>query len=348
MSFGLSFGGNKSKSTTNSSGVTDPWRATVPYLQDFLGKLGQNSTIGETQGQKDAYAALRANASAGNPNAGAIGDAAATALGAKDYTGGVSDALSSLKGQLGDYASGKFLDVANNPQLKALMDQVATQTRDSINAGFAGAGRDMSGANSQTAARGITQATAPLLLDQFNKQQDKQIAAAQGLYGAATGAATTSSGLDAARAALQKSGVDLSKEAMAARDRGANTLIALDQQEKQLPLQDLGLLASILFPAAGLGSSTQGTSTTNTKSSGVGFSLSDARAKQNAQSIGELADGTPVYRWQYKGDDEWHVGPMAQDVERRHPEAVATDPSTGLKYVNLDMATRRAAELAGA
>jgi hypothetical protein len=76
------------------------------------------------------------------------------------------------------------------------------------------------------------------------------------------------------------------------------------------------------------------------------MALSDARAKEDAEKIGELADGQNIYKFRYKADPSKrvHVGLMAQEVEKRHPEAVTE--VGGVKLVNYDLATRLAA-LAG-
>jgi hypothetical protein len=97
------------------------------------------------------------------------------------------------------------------------------------------------------------------------------------------------------------------------------------------------------------GSSTQNsTSTPSTLStiggilSGVGgfFSMSDRRVKKDIQVIGELFDGTPVYRFRYRHDptNTLHIGFMAQDIEKIKPEAVLE--INGIKHVNYDLATR--------
>ncbi len=63
------------------------------------------------------------------------------------------------------------------------------------------------------------------------------------------------------------------------------------------------------------------------------FALSDERAKDNIEPIGELNDGTGLYSFTYKGSSEPQVGVMAQEVEKRDPLAVRTRPD-GLKEVN--------------
>ena len=76
-----------------------------------------------------------------------------------------------------------------------------------------------------------------------------------------------------------------------------------------------------------------------------GKALSDVRLKEKIEKVGELYDGLGVFKFVYKGDDTPRLGVMAQEVERRVPEAVTTHPS-GFKMVDYAKATRPAAALA--
>ena len=69
---------------------------------------------------------------------------------------------------------------------------------------------------------------------------------------------------------------------------------------------------------------------------------SDRRLKQDIERIGALRDGTPIYRFRYKGQPELHIGVMAQDVESKQPDAVVE--IGGFKHVDYDKVTRRAAD----
>jgi hypothetical protein len=264
----IGFGSSSSKTNSSHTSQTDPWDVTIPYLTDFLKNVGGTTSFGASPDQDAAFAALKGNVAQGNPWTGQIAGLADQAFSTADRTGQVGAASDTLKANLSKYADGSYLDVANNPQLKALMDQVGTDAFNKINAQFAGAGRDLSGANQMVSSKGVAQATAPLLLDQFNKQQQLQLDANKTIADNATGTATTQSNLDAARMALQKMGIDIGSSALAANNYAANNILTLDEQQKQLPLQDLGLLASILFPAAGLGAQESGTGTSKSSSSG--------------------------------------------------------------------------------
>lgn len=68
--------------------------------------------------------------------------------------------------------------------------------------------------------------------------------------------------------------------------------------------------------------------------------LSDRRTKTKVKRIGDDPRGWGVYVFQYLLDGlkelGWQIGFMADEVERKRPGAVRTDPETGLKLVDYD------------
>jgi hypothetical protein len=69
--------------------------------------------------------------------------------------------------------------------------------------------------------------------------------------------------------------------------------------------------------------------------------FSDRRLKENIQKVGrsdKKRGDLPIFTYNYKGDPTPRIGFMAQDVEKKHPEAVHTHPS-GYKMVRYDLAT---------
>lgn len=68
---------------------------------------------------------------------------------------------------------------------------------------------------------------------------------------------------------------------------------------------------------------------------GIGglFALSDERAKDDKEKIGETKDGMGIYSFKYKGSDKTQIGLMAQDVKKKKPGAVKTTQS-GLMAVD--------------
>jgi hypothetical protein len=117
--------------------------------------------------------------------------------------------------------------------------------------------------------------------------------------------------------------------------------------EQLYPMQQAQWLAGI---GAGIGPLMGGTSTGKATQSqgkgagqvlGAGLTLasmaSDERVKEGAVEIGRTHDGQPIYEFNYKGDPRRQIGLMAQDVEKRHPEAVSQGIG-GIKMVNYDRA----------
>jgi len=58
-----------------------------------------------------------------------------------------------------------------------------------------------------------------------------------------------------------------------------------------------------------------------------GWAMSDERLKTDKEKIGETDDGLGVYSFRYKGSPMMQIGMMAQEVEKKKPEAVAKTPS---------------------
>jgi hypothetical protein len=106
------------------------------------------------------------------------------------------------------------------------------------------------------------------------------------------------------------------------------------QQEQAYPFQVAQFLANIAMGTGAL----SGSNTVTTQP--VSF-FSDRRLKHDIKRIGKTDEGLPIYKFKYKGDDseQTHVGFMADEVEKHHPEAVGLDPS-GYKTVDYDRATK--------
>ncbi len=67
--------------------------------------------------------------------------------------------------------------------------------------------------------------------------------------------------------------------------------------------------------------------------------MSDERTKENKQVVGELDNGLPIYKFNYKGDNKTQIGVMAQDVEKDNPSAVKE--IGGIKMVDYNKATKK-------
>jgi len=365
--------GGQSSSTQTQQSQTSPWQAAQPMLQSILGQLGTGlNSNGLTGAETGALNRLSQNASLGNPYAGQVADYTQSLFnggGANAQAGNVQGNLDAFRGQLTPYANGGM--IGNNPALAAQLGQIQTDVGNAVNGQFAAAGRDFSGANQMAYGRGVAAAEAPVIAAQYNQDVANQINAANALYNAGNTTAGTLSGMQQNYLANQGQGVTAAQSALDAQNYGANATLAAEAQRRGIPVQALGLLAQIGVPIAGLGtqstgntSSTQqmsgaqqfatlaggisnllgtgtGTGAGGAMSGGSGllglFTRSDRRLKDDISQVGTLFDGTPVYGYRYRGAPAYHIGLMAQDVEKINPAAVIE--INGYKAVDYRAAT---------
>lgn len=116
---------------------------------------------------------------------------------------------------------------------------------------------------------------------------------------------------------------------------GLSALYNQFQQQQAYPFQVAQFLANI-----GMGTGALSGSTTTTTQPTPFFS--DRRLKHDIKRIGKTDEGMPIYTFKYKGDDseQTHVGFMADEVEKHHPDAVGVDPASGYKTVDYERATK--------
>lgn len=69
------------------------------------------------------------------------------------------------------------------------------------------------------------------------------------------------------------------------------------------------------------------------------FALSDERAKTDKKKIGKTDDGMGIYSYRYKGTPQKQIGLMAQEVQKKKPQAVRKGVD-GLLRVNYSEALR--------
>lgn len=72
----------------------------------------------------------------------------------------------------------------------------------------------------------------------------------------------------------------------------------------------------------------------------AGIMASDEKVKEDVKEVGKTKDGQPIYTYRYKGSPMMQMGLMAQDVEKRDPDAVIK--VGGVKMVNYPKALERA------
>src|SRR5262245_50683173 len=249
----LSFGSSKKKGS--SSQTTNPWEPTIPGLESLISSItGFSKTgVGPTSDQLDAFEQLKANAGKGDPNSENIGQLSADLFGAGSRSGDVTDAYNELAGRLGDTADGKNLNVEENPYLQGMMQTVGDNIFNKINATFAGAGRDITGnaAGLEAVGKGITEGQLPALFNQYNLENQNRMNAANQLFGAKTGAASTAQGLDQASLGTRMQGIDVGKAFLDSQNQGANTILNLEEQMKDMPAEDLANFVTLARRARG-------------------------------------------------------------------------------------------------
>ena len=184
------------------------------------------------------------------------------------------------------------------------------------------------------------QALAGLGQQQYGQgSQTAQQLAALGQQGYGMGSQTSQQlaglGTGAQSAALQGAQAQMAAGQVAQQTQQAADTAQYQQflQERGYPYQQAQFLANIAMGTGALSGST-----TTTNQSG-GF-FSDKRLKDDVKEIGKTNDGQPIYSYKYKGDDRTQIGLMAQDVEKKHPEAVGL--MGGYKTVDYKKATEDA------
>jgi hypothetical protein len=215
-------GGTSSQQTQQSqtSQVT-PYAPAQQTLNGLLGQIGNTNTA-LTGTESSALNQL--GSTGGNSFAPQIADSAGGLLnggGAMDQSGAVSAANTQYQNALNPFASGQYVDPSQNSALQKYLQVARDDATNSINGQFAGAGRDLSGANSMALGRGIGQAEAPILYDAYNQARNQQLGAIQGQFTGAQGTAGLLGNMQQAANQNQLAGTQQAGAATDAKNSGA-------------------------------------------------------------------------------------------------------------------------------
>lgn len=278
-------GTSTQKSTTQQQSTTAPWAAAQPTLQGILSQLntGLSSSAGLTGTENSALSNIVSNSANANQFAPQINSLVGDLFnggGATAQSGNIGSNLADYQRRLGATADGANIGPNGNPALQKYLDVSANDIQNRINGMFAGAGRDLSGANVIQTARGITEGTAPILAGQYNTDVNNQRSAADALYGAGNQTAGLLTGLNQQSLANRQAGVGLSNTVYDQTNNAQKQVLEAEALRRGIPVQALGLLANIGIPIAGLGSQSTGTSNTQGQSKMSG-----------AQQFGLIAQG---------------------------------------------------------
>jgi hypothetical protein len=245
-------GGQTQQNTTqNQVAQTTPWGPASGYLQSILGNAGNinPNLTGAESGALNSLTALGAN---GNPFAGQVGGVANTLLGggnANAQSGLINDAYSQYQKQLNPYLQSSYLDPRNTPGFSDALKAVNSDITSQVNGQFAGAGRDMSGMNTQALARGLSQGEGQLVANQYNQNAQNQLGAMGSLYGAGNTTGGLLSGLNQQALANMQSGIGASQQATQAQQYGPLLQLQAAAQARGIPLQTLAAQMGITLPA---------------------------------------------------------------------------------------------------
>jgi hypothetical protein len=90
----------------------------------------------------------------------------------------------------------------------------------------------------------------------------------------------------------------------------------------------LGMIGSPATAATATAAASAGSGALGGITSLLALLFSDRRLKSDIERVGKLDNGLPVYSFRYKGEpgEMRRIGLMAQEVEKKNPEAVVTAP----------------------
>lgn len=207
MSNLFSSGNKVSYQPTTSTNA--PWGPAQPYLQDAMAQannlynadVGYKPYTGSTQANMSSQTqnALNQTQALANGQGGLLGQAGYNYATGLINNGGMSADQRAALAPLQATANGDYLN-QTNPYLQSMLDANAEKVRNQVNSSMSGAGRYGSGAHTTQLAKGITDATAPLLYQNYDAERQRQLSAAQGLtdiYGQASNRALQTAGMGA-------------------------------------------------------------------------------------------------------------------------------------------------------
>jgi hypothetical protein len=258
-----STGSGSQSQTTQTKSKTQPWEPTQDALKGVIGQAqSQLGNTALTANESGALDSITARAQQGNPYAPQI-DALTGDLfkGGIDRTGIAKTAFDDYKAQSAPYLDPNYLDPYKNPAFQQYQTQLADQAANRVNGMFAGAGRDFSGANMSELGRGITEATAPLYFDQYNRNVATQTGLMGNLYNAGNSTTGLLSGLDQTALGNRGAGVQSAQATLDAQNYGDKATLEAEAMRRGIPMQNLQNVSNLLVPIAGLGQQSSGTNT---------------------------------------------------------------------------------------
>lgn len=239
---------------------TNPWGPTIGGLQGLIGGI-QALPMLPSAAQQAALGQLQGSV-ANLPNYGPTAANTANAFLTGDPTGLLYTGNNNLQNTLSPIAN-QPLDPTKSPIVQNLLDNIKQQVTTGTNANAAAAGRSLnSGDNAAATAYGLGSAELPLLLGQYNTNQQNIMNAGSQMFGANYGTANAASG-------NMGQGLNMAAAVPAYYAQNANAQLQAANAAQQLPLQNIGASENLLLPISGLGGRSSGTGTSNQTGTGV-------------------------------------------------------------------------------
>ncbi|NJM13958.1 MAG: tail fiber domain-containing protein [Synechococcaceae cyanobacterium SM1_2_3] len=297
---------------------TEPWRVAQPYLRGAMGEARELFENGQFapdpfQGQRVAgFGAATQGAQQGILDRAAGG------------APGVQDALSAMRGMMG---GGQYAG------MQGVRDNILGSAIPAATSMFSGSGMTNSSTAMDGVGRAATEALAPFEYGAYENAQNRIMQAAgmmPSLEQAAYLPMQMQGQVGAQQDAMRQAQIDaeMRKYYEGEGQAAANFSPYL---QAIMGLGGMGSSGSTTspVPGTGLGPAVMGGLGMYGTLAGAGMSggmaglggilaglagLSDRRAKEDIERIGATNGGIPLYRYRYKGTDNWHIGVMADEV----------------------------------
>lgn len=284
-------GGGTSTSTQNS----DPWSGQQPYLTGLF-----QSAQGQYNNYTPQFYPGSTQSSFNPTETAATGAIANTGLNGSPQLDQAANATSNVLNS----------NPANNPYYAQMANTVLGSVVPGLESQFTQGNSVNNPAMAYATTQGATNALGNTMFNNYNQGVANQLGAAgtaQNLYG------TQLSGQEAALGAGQAQQTQSQSELQSQIDRW--------NYQQQLPYSQINQLSNLITGQYGMN-----TTTTQPQQSLLGSLFSDRRLKDNIQRIGTADNGLAIYSFTFKGDKSGrtHIGFMADEVLKIHPEAVFT------------------------
>jgi hypothetical protein len=259
-------GGSTQEKTTNTTQNTQPWRPAQPLLGSILNQLnGINPQL--TGNEQAALGGLSNNAGflgQFTPPATGLANSLLAGGGATATAPMLNDAYAQYLKTLAPFTDPNSLDPAKTPGFGSALATLNSDISNQINGQFAAAGRDLSGANTQALARGLSQGEGGLIQNQYNTNVGNLMNAAASAYGAGNTTGGILAGLNQQDLANRQAGLSAARTAQGFANDPFNQQLAVAAAARGIPVSTLQQIAAMGVPIAGLGSSSSGTQQTQT------------------------------------------------------------------------------------